>query len=83
MTTPVERFPYTELLHDELRERHWKPSQFVHASGLPASEADALLCGKSPLLAHEAEGIARAFGTSTSSWLRLDAGYREWREAQP
>lgn len=75
---PAEVFHPSEYIRDELEARGWSVEQFTIMAGLLRPDADALVDGSQSVTPRFAVALALAFGTSATTWYRLqrtfDAG---------
>lgn len=75
---PAEVFHPSEYIRDEVDERGWTREQFCVMCELPEREALGLLQGVLSVTPPRAIALAKAFGTSATTWYRMqrtfDAG---------
>mgnify|MGYP003395328104 CR=1 FL=1 len=74
---PAEIFHPSEFIIEEMAARGWTSLDLSSMAVMPLTELQGILAG-GPLLAHHAERLAVAFGTSPQLWANLWMAYKKY-----
>jgi plasmid maintenance system antidote protein VapI len=89
---PAEIFHPSIYIRDEVGHRKWTVADFAKKAGFSLALAGSILSGCFAVSPEIARGLHRAFGTSTTLWLNLQAAwernlssalYEEWERQNP
>ncbi len=76
---PVEVFPPSEYILEEMKDRGWSRAELIRMSGLDGGTVDAVLEGTCKVTITIASHLAAAFGTSEVVWCNLQRYYDKYK----
>ena len=84
----AECFPVSEYVADEMMARGWDWDELAGRMGDDVAKNRCVLdllraSSTVPIGGNVAQGLACAFGTSASLWLRIDESWRNWKASPP
>jgi len=74
---PAETFPVADYLREFMRDHGWSILDVAGRGGMATSRIEGIAIHGHVIDANDAEGLARAFGTSPDLWLGLQAAELE------
>ncbi len=72
---PLEPFPPSEYLADEMEARGWTQEELAEILGRSRGHVNRLMQGKTAITAETSHQLASAFGTSAEQWMNLQVSY--------
>lgn len=79
INTPVEAFPPSEYIREEMEHRGWRVEDLAEQADWTTALTSEVLAGRK-ITRLIAFGLAQAFGTSWQLWINLEAAREPTRE---